>query len=75
MPRDDTGIAKHQQRPDPDPSPEGEGRPSGLIMLVVMLVLVGGGYFLAVKLREQGRLQDCLMQGRTNCTPIVTPDR
>jgi hypothetical protein len=35
-----------------------------------MVVLVVGGYALATKLREMGRIQDCVMSGRTNCAPI-----
>jgi hypothetical protein len=49
--------------------------PSAPVMLVVTVLLVVGGYFLAVKLKEMGRLQDCVMSGRTNCAPIATPER
>ena len=47
--------------------------PSPLTMLVVAVVLTVGGYFLSVKLRDLGRMQDCLMQGRTNCAPLAAP--
>jgi hypothetical protein len=32
--------------------------------------MVGLGYFLAIKLRDMGRIQDCVMSGRTNCAPV-----
>lgn len=49
--------------------------PSALVMLVVTVLLVVGGYFLAIKLKDMARLQDCVMSGRTNCAPITTPGR
>jgi hypothetical protein len=42
---------------------------SGLIGLIVVLCLVLGGLFLVYELRNMSRLQDCVMQGRTNCSP------
>lgn len=42
-------------------------------MLVVAVVVVVGGYFLAVKLKDMARMQDCVMSGRTNCAPIAAP--
>ena len=42
-------------------------------MLIVAVILTVGGYFLSVKLRDLGRMQDCLMQGRTNCAPLSVP--
>jgi hypothetical protein len=40
-------------------------------LLVALVLLVGGGWFLTHKLRDSARLEDCLMQGRTNCAPIA----
>jgi hypothetical protein len=42
-------------------------------MFVVAALVVVGGYFLAVKLKEMAQLQDCVMSGRTNCAPIAAP--
>jgi hypothetical protein len=47
--------------------------PSPLTLLIVAVILTVGGYFLSVKLRDLGRMQDCLMQGRTNCEPLAVP--
>lgn len=44
-----------------------------LIGLVVVLVLVVAGVWLFHALREESRLEDCLMSGRSNCVPIELP--
>ena len=41
-----------------------------LIGLIVVIVLVVGGYFLVQKLKAMSELQDCVMSGRSNCAPI-----
>jgi hypothetical protein len=41
-----------------------------LIGLLIALLLVLGGLFLVRVLGRAGRLQDCVMSGRTNCAPI-----
>jgi flagellar biogenesis protein FliO len=43
---------------------------SVLIGLIVILLLVLGGLYLVYALRDASRLQDCVMQGRSNCSPI-----
>jgi hypothetical protein len=52
-----------------------DGGPSAIVMLAVAVVVVVGGYFLSLKLKEMGRMQDCVMSGRTNCAPVTTPGR
>ncbi len=69
MPKGDPGLLLPEEPSGGDEKAEESG-PSPLVLLLVVAVLVVGGYFLAVKLRDVGRLQDCLMQGRTNCAPI-----
>jgi hypothetical protein len=44
-----------------------------VIGLLVTALLVVAGYYLMTSLRENGRLQDCLMSGRTNCAPLDIP--
>lgn len=57
--------------PDPEKEDEPAGPPRGaLIALVVILVLVAGGLWLAHTLHGVGRLQDCVMSGRSNCAPV-----
>jgi hypothetical protein len=40
--------------------------------LAICLALVLGGLFLVYTLKRSAELQDCVMQGRTNCAPIDT---
>jgi hypothetical protein len=41
-----------------------------LIGLVVCLLLALGTLFLILALRDRAQLEDCFMQGRTNCVPL-----
>jgi hypothetical protein len=41
-----------------------------LIGLLICLLLVLGGLFLVHELRKMSNIQDCVMQGRTNCAPV-----
>lgn len=45
-------------------------RMAALMGLLIALLLVLGGLFLIRQLGRMGRLQDCVMSGRTNCAPI-----
>jgi hypothetical protein len=60
-------------RREPEPGP-GDGDPSRrmtLAAIVVIAVLLAIGVFLTHVLRSSSALEDCLMQGRTNCAPIA----
>ena len=46
-----------------------------LIALGVVVLLFLIGWLLAHALYASGKLEDCLMSGRTNCAPIETPAR
>jgi len=59
-----------RDEPEIERSSEGRHGPSPVTFLVAVVLMVGLGYFLAVKLREMGRIQDCVMSGRTNCAPV-----
>ena len=41
-----------------------------LIGLIVCLLLALGTLFLILALRDRAQLEDCFMQGRTNCVPL-----
>jgi hypothetical protein len=45
---------------------------AALIGLLICLLLVLGGLFLVYELKRTSDLQDCVMQGRTNCAPVDT---
>jgi hypothetical protein len=44
----------------------------GLGIVVLLFVL---GWLLARELYSGGKLEDCLLAGRTNCEPVVNPAR
>lgn len=49
---------------------EGPSRRGLLVALVVIVVLVLAGWWISGALRGGAAVQDCVMQGRTNCAPI-----
>lgn len=52
-------------------SPRARGpRWTAFVGLLITLLLVLSGIFLIRDLTRAGRLQDCVMSGRTNCAPI-----
>ncbi len=52
---------------DPDKGDSRRGAIAGLVIAVVLLVT---GLWLAHELTAASKLQDCLMTGRTNCAVI-----
>jgi hypothetical protein len=61
----------------PQPPKEPDSRRAAVAGLLVAIALVVVGLILVKVLGNAGRLQDCLMSGRTNCAPIEStpPDR
>jgi hypothetical protein len=57
-------MSRGEPRPPPGP------RRSALLGLFVALALIVIGLILVKLLGNAGRLQDCVMSGRTNCAPI-----
>jgi hypothetical protein len=47
---------------------------AALVGLLICIVLVLGGLFLYYKLKRMSDLQDCVMQGRTNCVTTDSAD-
>jgi len=60
--------ARNEQEP-PEPR-AGDSRRGAVLGLLVALLLVVVGLILVRILGNSGRLQDCVMSGRTNCAPI-----
>ena len=54
---------------------ERERRLANIVLLLVFVVLIGTGVWLANAMFDQRVLEDCLAQGRRNCAPIETPSR
>jgi hypothetical protein len=61
--------ARNEQQPKRH---QPDSRRAALVGMLVALLLVTLGLILVKKLRDVGRLQDCVMSGRTNCAPIDT---
>ncbi|UGY14662.1 hypothetical protein [Bradyrhizobium septentrionale] len=55
-------------------SEDGGSRRGALIGLLVAVVMLGAGLWLAHELTAASKLQDCLMSGRTNCN-VIEPAR
>jgi len=48
---------------------------TNLVIAVFLVVLIGGGVWLANTMVELRQTQDCILSGRRNCAPIAVPDR
>jgi hypothetical protein len=59
-------MSDQHDEDDDQPAP----RRGALIALLVVVALVAGGIWLSQSLRSSGRIQDCVMAGRTNCAPV-----
>jgi hypothetical protein len=46
-----------------------------LVGLVVVVVIFAVAWWLARELYATGRMQDCLMSGRSNCAPLQAPEK
>jgi len=54
----------------------GDGNRRGpMIALGIVVLLFVVGWLLAHELYANGKLEDCLLSGRTNCAPIQTAPR
>jgi hypothetical protein len=58
-----------------DKHKQNDSRRGPLIALGVVVFLFVIGWLLAHELYANGKLEDCLMSGRTNCVPIEGPSR
>jgi hypothetical protein len=59
------------QNQDPEPGDNRRGAIAGLVIVVVLLAV---GIWLARDLTAASKLQDCVMSGRTNCN-VIEPAR
>jgi hypothetical protein len=53
-----------------DPKNEGGNRRPAIAGLIIAVVLLVVGLWLARELTSASKMQDCLMSGRTNCNVI-----
>ena len=55
----------------PDRNPQTGNQRRSLIALGVVVLLFVIGWLLAHELYADGKMEDCLMSGRTNCAPVT----
>ena len=53
---------------------EGDGRRGAIAGLIIAIVLLAVGVWLARDLTAASKMQDCVMSGRTNCN-VIEPAR
>jgi hypothetical protein len=64
-----------EPKPGPKPDPKGgDNRRGAIAGLLVAVVLLAVGVWLARDLTAASKLQDCVMSGRTNCN-LIEPVR
>jgi hypothetical protein len=55
---------------------DSDRRLGNVVLVAILLILIGGGIWLANAMFEQRALDDCIAQGRRNCAPAIeTPGR
>ncbi|QQO11799.1 hypothetical protein JJB99_20025 [Bradyrhizobium diazoefficiens] len=62
-------------KPKSPPKPQsGDSRRGAIAGLIIALLILGIGWWLARDLTAASKMQDCLMSGRTNCN-VIEPAR
>lgn len=54
---------------------DGLSRRQVVLVALLLVALLAGGWLVSIKLAEDARFQDCLMAGRHNCAPVDTEGR
>ena len=72
---DMTAAGPDPPQRDNERDSEHDSRRPAVLGLLVVLALVVAAYFLVTALRNNAKLEDCLMSGRRNCAPIEVPSR
>ena len=64
-----------ENTPQPDQDDHPPNRRGAMFALLAIVILVVLGFVVARYLHKAGRLQDCVMSGRSNCAPVEAPPR
>jgi len=65
------GLSKYA-RSDAEPDDYGHRQRTNAAAAVVLILLVIGGVWLAIKLAELRANQDCVLAGRRNCAQVIS---
>ena len=75
FPRADSRVMMRRmsEQPGPDKYVETarDRRIANAVLLLFLVLIVGGGIWLANAMFDQRALDDCMAQGRSNCTPPI----
>jgi hypothetical protein len=67
------GASMNETKPGPRPK-AGDSRRGAVAGLLIAILLLAAGIWLAHDLTAASKLQDCVMSGRTNCN-VIEPAR
>lgn len=74
MPKPVPGEKPKSQPKSQPAARSGDNRRGAIAGLIIAVVILGVGWWLARDLTAASRMQDCLMSGRSNCN-VIEPAR